>query len=137
MSLYLCVVAEGDEVAGVDVGGYGDFNAFRRTVVDELERGCAGSQFPTLIRHSDCDGEWSVEACARLQRELEAIAAAMKVLPPVNFPAEWQKNTARALGLEPRNAFESFIDVDGACLVERLLSLAGIALSRKQPILFQ
>ena len=137
MSLYLCVYAGDREVEGVEVGPYADFNTFRATVSRELEAGAAGSRYPTLISHSDCDGEWPAGACADLRDELASIARAMKERPAGGFPSDWQREVARAGGLEPRNAFECFMDVDGKFLIERLQGLVGVALENDLPILFQ
>jgi hypothetical protein len=137
MSLYLCVFDEDEELDGVDVGAYSDFGDFRNTIVKELERGKAGSQFPTLILHPDCDGEWSVGDCEKLENELEAISTELKQQPPKVFFAEWQKNVAKQHGLHPENLYDCFIDVDGEPLLERLLGLARLAQRRELPILFQ
>ncbi len=134
MSLYLCVFAAGREVAGIDAGAYADFNALRDYIVGELEGGVAGSRFPTLILHSDCDGEWPATACSALRAELAAAAAEMQVRPACAFPSDWQRHVALQ---PPRNALESFIDVDGERLVERLRALAGTACALQQPILLQ
>lgn len=137
MGLYLCIFDCDDDLDGVDVGPYADFNALRDYVVRELEGGQAGSRFPTFILHSDSDGEWSVADCEKLQNELGEIAKALKGRPATSFVSDWQKSAAKSLGLLPQNAFESFIDVDGEFLIERLQSLAGGALKRGLPILFQ
>jgi hypothetical protein len=137
MSLYLCVFDEDEELDGVDVGAYSDFGDFRNTIVKELERGKAGSQFPTLILHPDCDGEWSVGDCEKLENELEAISTELKQQPPKVFFAEWQKNVEKQHGLHPENLYDCFIDVDGEPLLERLLGLARLAQRRELPILFQ
>ena len=137
MSLYLCVFADGGEADGVDAGAYADFNAFRSYVAGELEGGAAGSRFPNLMLHSDCDGDWAAAACFALHAELRVISAAMRERPPVNFPSVWQRDLARKLDLSPRNALECFLDVDGVPLAERLTQIAEAALSRSQPILFQ
>lgn len=137
MSLYLCVVAGDDEAAGVDVGSYADFNAFRSRVCAELENGVAGLRFPTLNGHSDCAGEWSEGDCAALREELNAIAAEMRARPAAGFPSDWQDGLARSLGLSPRNAAECFLDADGEFLIQRMLGLVEAALRHRQPILFQ
>jgi len=137
MSLYLCVFDQGGEVDGIDAGACADFNAFRRFVTEELEGGRAGSQFPTLVLHSDCNGEWPVEACARLGDELRAIEAAMREMPPTGFPSEWQLELARGLGRRPRSALECFLDADGEPLVGHLIRLSDTALALRQAILFQ
>jgi hypothetical protein len=87
--------------------------------------------------HSDCAGEWTMEACGRLRGELATVIAEMRVSPPLPFTGVWQKAVAEARGLNPRNASESFIDVDGEFLLERLLGLVEIALARGQSVLFQ
>jgi hypothetical protein len=137
MSLYWCVFAGRTEVDGVDAGAYADFNALRQVVAARLEGGSAGSRFPVLMRHSDCDGEWSAAACAALRDELAILSAEMKAHPPLPFPDSWQRRVAAAVGLNPANAFESFIDVDGEFLLGRLQGLAELAVERGQPILFQ
>ena len=136
MSLYLCVFAGNREVDGIDAGSYADFNAWRAAIVRELGAS-AHDRFPTVLTHADCDGEWSPRDCARLAGELAAIAAGLKARPPVGFPTAWQRAVARPAGLEPRNAFECFIDVDGEFLVDRLQCLAAIAVEQRLPILFQ
>jgi hypothetical protein len=137
MGLYLCIFEDDEDIDGVEVGPYADFNGFRDFVVRELEGGREGSQFPVLILHSDCDGEWPVAECRKLQDELSAIASAMKKLPAVPFVSEWQKAVAKAIGLVPASALESFVDVDGEFLVGRLQALVGKALERGLPIVFQ
>ena len=137
MGLYLCIFDGDEDVDGVDVGAYADYNALRDCIVRELEAGEAGSRFPTFILHSDCDGEWSVAECQRLQGELAQIVAALKARPPMKFSSAWQEAVAKSIGLHPQNAFESFIEVDGEFLLERLQSLVKNALARQLPILFQ
>jgi Immunity protein 70 len=117
MSLYLCVFDGPDEIEGVEVGPYADFNALRDTIAGQLEGGKAGSRFPTLMLHSDCDGEWDLDACARLKTELDTIVAEAR--------------------LRPASAIERFLDVDGQFLLERLQGLVETALRSRQPILFQ
>jgi hypothetical protein len=137
MSLYLMVSKDGEEeLDGVTVGHYSDFSDFRNAVIERLENGKAGSRFPTLILHSDCDGVWSPAACATLERELAIIRDEFQKLPPVPFDRGWQKNVAEEFGLEPKNLHESFIDIDGELLVDRLAQLAKLAQEHGQPILF-
>jgi hypothetical protein len=61
----------------------------------------------------------------------------MKGKPPQAFVSDWQKYVAKSTGLLPQNAFESFIDVDGEFVLDRILHLVKVALDRKLPILFQ
>ena len=137
MGLYLCIFDEDEEVDGVEVGLYSDFNALRDYVARELEGGTRGARFPTLMLHSDCDGEWSAADCEKLIPELRDISAQMRARPPVEFASDWQKHVARSAGLAPRSAFEAFIDVDGQFVLERMLHLASVALERGLPVLFQ
>jgi hypothetical protein len=90
-----------------------------------------------LILHSDCDGEWTADACERLQSELATVIEEARLLPPRPFASEWQRRAAAQAGLVPRDASECFVDVDGAPLLERLHALAATALAYARPILFQ
>lgn len=138
MGLYLCVFDDDEEeIDGVEVGPYADFNGLRECITRELEGGQAGSKFPTFIIHSDCDGEWTTSECAKLKEELAEIIVSMKEKPPLPFLSDWQKGVAKSVGLTPQNAFESFIDVDGEFVLERIHHLAGVALQSQLPILFQ
>ena len=137
MGLYLCVFDGEDELEGVEVGSYADFDFFRTTVTKLLEEGNAGSRFATLIIHSDSDGEWSFSEGEALRLELKAIADEFQRLPAVQFPGEWQRQVGKSLGLKPASLYESFIDVDGEPLLDRLTGLCDVAIGRKRPILFQ
>jgi Immunity protein 70 len=137
VGLYLCIFDGKDEIDGVAVGPYSDFGGLRDYVIRELEKGRAGSRFPTFILHSDCDGEWSVKECASLRTELAQIRLAMQARPPVPFVSDWQRNVAQSFGLSPKNAFESFVDVNADFVLERIQELVDIALERQLPISFQ
>ena len=137
MGLYLCIFDGDEDIRGVEIGSYADYGALLDYVTRELELGKAGARFPTFVLHSDCDGEWSVADCQKLQVELDEIAVALKARPATAFSSGWQKDVAKSIGLKPLNAFESFIDVDGEFLLERLQNLVKDALARRLPILFQ
>ncbi|KAE8762008.1 hypothetical protein FSO04_01255 [Paraburkholderia madseniana] len=137
MGLYLCIFDGQEEVEGVEIGTYADFNGLREYLVTELEGGRAGCRFPTFILHSDSDGEWGDLACIDLRNELNEIISEMKTRAPTPFISEWQNKVARSVGLVPKNALESFIDVDGELLLERIDDLAAIAIARRLSILFQ
>ena len=137
MGLYLCVFDNDIELEGVETGSYSDFDFFRSSVTQLLEDGVAGSKFPTLIIHSDSDGEWSWSECETLKIELAIIANGFQQLPGVQFSAEWQRQVGKLLGLKPATLYESFIDVDGEPLLDRLIQLCEVAIERKLPILFQ
>jgi len=137
MGLYLAVFHDEEELDGVEVGSYSDFSSFRRAIVTNLESGAAGSRFPTLILHSDCDGQWTPEDAAELERELKTIGAGFRELPPVPVNSGWQREVAKSFGIRPQNLFECFFDVDGEPLLDRLVSLARLSHERNLPILFQ
>jgi len=137
MSLYLCVFNDEEEIDGVDVGRYADFNCFREIVVQQLEGGKPGSKFPTLILHSDSDGQWGVEECIALENELRSIGVAFRNLPPAELNADWQKTILESLGLHPTSLYESLIDVNGEPLIERMVGLCRLAKESGQPIIFQ
>lgn len=137
MGLYLCIFDEDEELDGVEVGPYEDFNSLRNHVVREFEGGIGGSRYPTFIIHSDCDGDWSVSECVKLGPELAEIATLMKNGPPVPFVSVWQAKVAKSVGLVPQNAFECFIDVDGEFVIDRIRKLVTMATDRQLPILFQ
>jgi hypothetical protein len=136
MGLYLAVFDDQDEIAGVEVGSYADFAYFRDAVVSGLEGGVAGSRFPTLILHSDCDGEWTPNEAGTLEVELSVIAKEFEALPPVRLD-DWKAEVAKMFGIRPTNLAECFLDVDGEPLLERLVGLARLSQDRKLPILFQ
>jgi hypothetical protein len=138
MGLYLCIYdANDDEVDGVEVGSYADFGAFRDAVARHLENDQFGARFPVLMLHSDCDGSWSPEEAAKLEAELGAIGAAFDALPAAPFFADWQKDVAKLLGLRPRTLKDSFIDVDGEPLVDRLVQLCRKSQESLLSIVFQ
>ena len=137
MGLYLAVFDDGEELDGVEVGGYVDFSAFRNAVVTKLEDGIAGSRFPTLILHADCDGQWTPGEAAVLETELETISAQFRELPPAPLNTEWQKQVAKARELQIQNLYDCFFDVDGEPLLERLINLTKLSQIRNLPILFQ
>ncbi|WP_325089070.1 Imm70 family immunity protein [Burkholderia contaminans] len=137
MGLYLCIFDGDEEIEGVEVGPYADFDNLRQYIVRELEGGTPGSRFPVFILHSDCDGEWTAKECTTLGRELEEIIEAMRQQGPVPYSSDWQGDVAKRLGIVPANAFESFVDVDGEFVLGRIRDLASIASQRDRAIIFQ
>jgi hypothetical protein len=140
VGLYLAVfraLDEDDELDGVEVGGYDDFDGLRSTIADRLEGGQLGSRFPTFSLHADSDGTWEPSQIPALIHELETIRAELRRLPAAPFPAGWQTNVASEFGLRPENLAGSFIDINGDLLLDRLLSLAAVASAASQPIWFQ
>lgn len=137
MGLYLCVFDGDDEVDGVEVGSYADFDTFRDCVVRELEGGAGGSKFPKLILHSDCDGEWLESEAGELEKELIEIGDEFRRRPPIPISSGWQKQVVKSFGLQINNLYDCFFDIDGEPLVERLIDLVRLSQTRNLPILFQ
>jgi hypothetical protein len=138
MGLYLAIFDDGDELDGVEVGAYSDFDTFREAVVDKLENGvAAGSRFPTLILHADCDGQWTPTEAGKLERELAIIRVRFQELPPIALDAGWKKQVAKTFSLQIDNLHDCFFDVDGEPLLERLIDLARLSQAKDLPILFQ
>ncbi|MEP6784812.1 MAG: Imm70 family immunity protein [Sphingomonadales bacterium] len=135
MGLYLTIFDGDEELDGVEVGAYADFSAFRDAVVSNLEAS-AGSRFPTLILHSDCDGEWTPEQAMILERELKVVAQKFASFPPIPLDG-WKSEVANIFGIRPTTLAECFFDVDGEPLLKRLLGLARLSQERNLPILFQ
>jgi hypothetical protein len=137
MGLYLCVFDGDEEVDGVEVGPYAEFGAFRDCIVRELEGGIAGSKFPLLVLHSDCDGEWSSSEAGELEKELIATGNEFRCLPPIPIGSDWKRRVAKSAGLQTHSLYDCFFDVDGEPLLDRLVNLARLSQARKLPILFQ
>jgi len=137
MGLYLCIFDGDDEVEGIQVGSYADFNFFRNSVVKVVEGGVAGSRCPTLNSHNDSDGEWSPSECSMLIKEIELISDAFDGSPAIDFNSKWQADVARNSGIVPNTLAECFFDVDGEPLLDRLKALAERGERLGLPILFQ
>ncbi|MCP4308109.1 MAG: hypothetical protein GY788_25190 [bacterium] len=140
MGLYLCVFSndvEDEEIEGVEVGLYDDFDRFRSTVAERLEDNEWGSRFPGLMLHLDNDGVWEAEEAMRLGEELRQIAVELKQLPSEGFADGWPSLVGKRFGLDPQNLFDTFIDVDGEPLIDRLLHLAKVSVASGRPISFQ
>jgi Immunity protein 70 len=137
MGLYLCIFDDEEEIEGLEVGYYSDWAMLIDTIVEKLERGQRGSRFPTLVLHSDSEGVWTPQECEILKSELSQIVNLLKEEDPKPFHAEWQRVLSNDLNLAPQSLFESFIDVDGELLLERLIDLVDLAIKENKPILFQ
>jgi hypothetical protein len=138
MGLYLAIFDGDEEVDGIDVGSYSDFGTLRDAVISNLEPEGAGSRFPTLILHSDCDGEWTPEEAVSLVHELEVVGASFRAMPPsLSSGSDWQTELRKNLELYPSTLYECFIDVDGDLLIDGMLRLARLSVERELPILFQ
>ena len=138
MGLYLAVFDQVEnELGGVEVGSYDDFYQFRDAVTRFLERGNAGSRFPVLIQHSDCDGEWSVEECHALEAELNEIAEAFKKMSAICQQRAEDESTQHLHSIQPSNLYDYFVDIDGEPLIGRLHYLCRLTQEHGRPIVFQ
>lgn len=140
MGLYLCVFEDDDtdhEIEGVEVGSYDDFHALRAEVASTSEGGVRGSRFPVLMNVPDSGGVWAPEEAAVLCRELSQIAHEWKSHPPRRFDeGSWQARETQRQGLKPADLAESFFDVDGEPLLDRLIALAHVSAELGRPIEF-
>lgn len=137
MGLYLCIFDGDDELDGVEVGSYADFNFLRDQVVAVVEDSKFGTRCPVFVTHSDSDGEWTPEQAPFLMRELELIETRFANASPLEFNSEWKAGVAKAFGLKPQNLLDCFFDVDGEPLIKRLKGLAALSIEKRVPILFQ
>jgi len=137
MGLYLCIFDGDEEVEGVEVGPYSDFNAFRDCIVREIENGNAGSKFPLIVLHSDSDGQWSPVEARQLEIELSSIREKFRRRPPIKILSEWQKQIVKDHALQLECLYDCFIDVDGEPLLDRLIDLARLSYHSNLPIIFQ
>jgi hypothetical protein len=118
------------ELAECDVGHYSDFGCFRDTIATKL--GAKG--YPTLMQHSDCDGEWTLSEVAILERELRDIGDRFKRLPPEEPKGAFEHAAEYREGA--KSLYECFHDVNGENLFESLLALCAIAREHNRPITF-
>ncbi|MFL9865714.1 Imm70 family immunity protein [Paraburkholderia fungorum] len=138
MGLYLCIFDEdSEEIEGVEVGSYADFNLLRETVTTLVEDGSPGTLCPVLIKHSDCDGQWTPKEASLLLREFDLIQTAFSNAPPMAFNADWKRHVAKKVGIDPQSLLDCFFDIDGEPLIERLRGLAKVSIESDAPILFQ
>ena len=133
MGLYLCIFTEDqeDEIGACDVGHYSDFGYFR----DMIARHMKAADFPVLMKHSDCDGEWTVEQLPVLIRELESIAARFRTLPPQEPQGAFEHTAEHRAGAA--SLYDCFHEVNGENLFEALIGLCRQGMSSQRPITFQ
>ena len=119
-----------EELAECDVGHYSDFGCFRETIARHIAPGSC----PTLMTHSDCDGEWTWDEISILERELATIAETFKSLPPEE-PQNAFEHTAQYRE-NARSLYDCFHNVDGENLFEAILELCRVAREHNRPITF-
>jgi hypothetical protein len=131
MSLYLTIFDGDNEITGWVFGHYSDFGFFR----DKINEKLFAKQFPTLMNHSDCDGEWSVSDLPTLKNELQLVANHFKTLPPelpqkaFEHSVEFHKSAS--------TLYDCFHNVDGENVFEALIALCDEGIRLNKPILFQ
>ncbi len=119
-----------EEIAECDIGHYSDFGCFRDTIAR-----CLGvDRFPTLMEHSDCDGEWTLAEIPALENELSEIAAEFKGLP-AEEPLNAFEHTAE-YRVGARSLYDCFHNVNGENLFAALLRLCHVAKQHQRPITF-
>ncbi|MFZ5832453.1 MAG: Imm70 family immunity protein [Planctomycetota bacterium] len=121
---------EPDEIAECDVGHYSDFGCFRDTIARHLD----ASRFPTLMNHSDCDGEWMLAEIPVLEQELREIGCAFKKLPPEEPQGAFEHTLEDRMGA--KSLYDCFHNVNGENLFEALLELCTVAREQRRPITF-
>lgn len=137
MGLYLVVFDDENELDGVEIGLYKDFEHFRINVMNFVEDGKHASKCPTLMLHSDCDGIWNPSESALLKDELKLIESIFKSLQPIPIEEGWQQNIVDTYGLKMKTLFDCFFDVDGTPLIDRIMDLCELSISRNLDIVFQ
>lgn len=131
MSLYLTIFDGEEEITGWVFGHYSDFGHFRDVIAAKLGAG----DFPTLMTHSDCDGEWTVEELPRLRQELQHIGEHFRRLPPEQPQGAFEHTADYRRAA--RSLYECFHNVDGENVFEALIALCDEGIRRKRPILLQ
>jgi len=119
-----------EEIAGWDLGHYTDFACFRNTIASHLK----AKRYPTLMGHSDCDGEWTLAEIPSLERELREIGDAFRRLPPQEPKGAFEHTAEYRVGAN--SLYDCFHNVDGENLFEALLELCAVARHHKRPITF-
>jgi Immunity protein 70 len=122
--------AEQEEIAECDVGHYSDFGCFRNTIARCLD----ARLFPTLMEHSDCDGEWSLADIPILERELQTIGAAFQEYPPEEPVGAFEH--CSDYRVDAKSLYDCFHSVNGENLIEAILGLCKVAREHKRSITF-
>jgi len=131
VSLYLCIFDGDDEVNGWVFGHYSDFGCFRDVISAKLR----ADDYPTLMQHSDCDGEWSPQELHRLRSELQTIAERFRRLPAEQPSGAFEHTVEYRRGA--KSLYDCFHNVDGENVFEALIALCEEGIERDRPVLFQ
>jgi len=131
MSLYLTIFDGEEEVAGWVFGHYSDFGHLREVIATKLR----AQDYPTLMTHSDCAGEWTPQELARLRLELQLIGERFKGLPAAELRGAFEHTAEFRRGANC--LYDCFHNVDGENVFEALIALCDEGIRRGKPILFQ
>ena len=131
MSLYLAIFDGDEDVCGWVFGHYSDFGCFRDIIAAKLN----AKDYPILMMHTDCDGEWTFGELPALRHELESIATAFRRLPPEAPKNAFEHNVE--LWKSARSLYDCFHNVDGENVFEALVALCDEGIRRNKPIVFQ
>ncbi|MFM9959015.1 MAG: Imm70 family immunity protein [Phycisphaerales bacterium] len=119
-----------EEIAECDIGPYSDFGCFRNTIAAHLD----ARRYPTLMEHSDCEGEWTLASIPTLERELREIGERFKKLPAKLPEGAFEHTAEDRVGA--RSLYECFHSVNGENLFEAILELCAVAKEHRRPITF-
>jgi len=131
MSLYLTIFDCEEEVTGWVFGCYSDFAYFRDIITAKLR----ADDYPTLMTHSDCDGEWTSQQLPRLRRELQLIGDRFRQLPPEQPQGAFDHTVD--FRRDARTLYDCFHNVDGENIFDALIALCNEGIRRDRPVLFQ
>jgi hypothetical protein len=92
------------------------------------------AKYPTLMEHSDCDGEWALEELPKLRDEIREIADAFRKLPPEDPVGAFEHTEEYREGAAC--LYDCFHDVNGTNLFEALIDLCDVGLANERPITF-
>jgi len=131
MSLYLTIFDGDDEVTGWVFGHYSDFEYFRDVIAAKLR----AEDYPVLMMHSDCDGEWTPTQLPQLRREPELIGERFKQLPAEQPQGANEHTPEFRRGAQ--SLYDCFHNIDGERVFEALIALCDKGIRCDRPILFQ
>lgn len=137
--LYLAVIDRTYEIdyGGIEVGRWSQFEKYRGAIHRRLEkrflrRTPVGRRFPLFLTRRS--GGWSVEELPALKQELETILeeASKKPADPFIVPEYAARVRSRFRALH-----HCFVDTQVEPLLEKLLALCDIGLSKQLPVVMQ
>jgi hypothetical protein len=137
--LYLAVLDTTHEIdyGGIEVGRWSQFEKYRGAIHDRLEKRFlrripVGKRFPLFLTRSA--GGWSPEELPSLKQELETILeeAARRPADPLIVPEYASRVRSRFRALH-----HCFVDTQVEPLLEKLLALCDVGISKRLPVVMQ